>query len=51
VRLPLTKAGRNIVKNEMAAKSKKLAGVLQLKDTGRANTLTLNRAVQLPRGK
>jgi predicted acyl esterase len=49
VKLPLTKAGRKIVQNEIAAASKKLAGVLELKDTGRANTLTLNRAVQLPR--
>jgi predicted acyl esterase len=51
VRLPLTNAGRKIVKNEMAAGQKKLSGVLQLQDVGRANTLTLNRAAQLPRGK
>ncbi|HEX4305904.1 MAG TPA: CocE/NonD family hydrolase [Solirubrobacterales bacterium] len=51
VRLPLTSAGKKVVKNEMAAKKKKLSGVLQLQDAGRANTLTLNRAAQLPRGK
>jgi len=51
VKVPLTKAGRKIVKNEMAAKKKKLSGVLQLQDVGRATTLTLNRAAQLPRGK
>jgi predicted acyl esterase len=51
VRLPLTSAGKTVVKNEMAAKKKKLSGVLQLKDAGRATTLTLNRAAQLPRGK
>jgi X-Pro dipeptidyl-peptidase (S15 family) len=50
-RLPLTKAGRKIVQNNIAADSKSLAGVLQLDDTGRADTLTLNRAAQLPRGK
>jgi hypothetical protein len=49
--VPLTKAGRKIVKNERAAKKKKLAGVLQLQDVGRAKTLTLNRAARLPRGK
>jgi hypothetical protein len=51
VKVPLTKAGRKIVKNEIAAGEKKLAGILQLQDVGRANTLTLNRAAQLPRGK
>jgi predicted acyl esterase len=51
VKVPLTKAGRKIVKNERAAKKKKLAGVLQLQDVGRAKTLTLNRAARLPRGK
>jgi predicted acyl esterase len=51
VKVPLTKAGRKIVKNERAAKKKKLAGVLQLQDVGRAKTLTLNRAAHLPRGK
>ena len=51
VRLPLTSAGKTVVKNEMAAKKKKIAGVLQLQDVGRGNTLTLNRAAQLPRGK
>jgi predicted acyl esterase len=51
VKVPLTKAGRKVVKNEIAAKKKKLAGVLQLQDVGRGNTLTLNRAAQLPRGK
>lgn len=51
VKVPLTKAGRKIVKNEIAAKKKKLSGVLQLQDVGRANTLTLNRAAKLPRGK
>jgi len=51
VKVPLTKAGRKLVRNEMAAKKKKLAGVLQLQDVGRATTLTLNRAAKLPRGK
>jgi predicted acyl esterase len=51
VRLPLTKAGKKLVNEAIAAKSKKLAGVLQLQDTGRVSTLTLNRAAQLPRGK
>ncbi len=51
VKVPLTKAGSKLVKNEIAAKKKKLSGVLQLQDVGRANTLTLNRAAQLPRGK
>ncbi|MGH2937507.1 MAG: CocE/NonD family hydrolase [Solirubrobacterales bacterium] len=51
VKLPLTNAGRKLVKNEIAAKKKSLSGVLQLQDVGRANTLTLNRAAQLPRGK
>jgi hypothetical protein len=51
IKVPLTKAGRKIVKHEIAAKKKKLAGVLQLQDVGRANTLTKNRAAQLPRGK
>jgi hypothetical protein len=50
VKLPLTKAGRKLVKNEIAAKQKKLAGVVQLNDTGRAKPLNLDRAVQLPRG-
>jgi predicted acyl esterase len=51
VKVSLTKAGRNIVKKEIAANQKKLAGMLQLKDAGRQNTLNLNRAAQLPRGK
>jgi fermentation-respiration switch protein FrsA (DUF1100 family) len=51
VKVPLTKAGRKMVKNEIAADQKKLAGILQLQDVGRANTLDLNRAAQLPRGK
>ena len=51
VRLPLTNAGRKLIQNEIAAKKKSLAGALELKDTGRANTLTLNRAAQLPHGK
>jgi len=51
VKVPLTKAGAKLVKNEIAAEKKKLSGVLQLQDVGRANTLTLNRAAQLPRGK
>ena len=51
VKVPLTKAGAKLVKNEIAAKKKKLSGVLQLQDVGRANTLSLNRAAQLPRGK
>jgi fermentation-respiration switch protein FrsA (DUF1100 family) len=50
-RLPLTKAGRNLVKSSMAAGSKKIAGVLELVDSGRQTTLNLNRAAQLPRGK
>jgi hypothetical protein len=51
VKVPLTKAGSKLVKEGIAAKQKKLDGVLQLQDVGRANTLTLNRAAQLPRGK
>jgi hypothetical protein len=51
VKVPLNKAGRKVVKNEIAAEKKKLAGSLQLQDVGRAKTLTLNRAAQLPRGK
>jgi hypothetical protein len=51
VKLPLTKAGSKLVKETMADQQKKLSGVLQLQDVGRANTLTLNRAAQLPRGK
>jgi hypothetical protein len=51
VKVPLTKAGRKMVKNEIAADQKKLSGVLQLQDVGRASTLNLNRAAQLPRGK
>jgi predicted acyl esterase len=50
-RLPLTKAGRKLVKKSIAASKKKLSGLLQVNDTGRATTLKLNRAVQLPRGK
>jgi predicted acyl esterase len=51
VKVPLTKAGRKLVKNEIAAKKTKLSGVLQLQDVGRANTLNLTRAAQLPHGK
>jgi hypothetical protein len=51
VKVPLTKSGRKLVKNEIAAKKNKLSGALQLQDAGRGNTLTLNRAAQLPRGK
>lgn len=51
VKVPLTKAGTKLVKGEIAAKKKKLSGVLQLQDVGRAKTLDLNRAAQLPRGK
>jgi hypothetical protein len=51
VKVPLTKAGSKLVKEAIAAKEKKIAGVLQLQDVGRGNTLTLNRAAQLPRGK
>jgi predicted acyl esterase len=51
VKVPLTKAGSKLVKEGIAAKKKTLAGVLQLQDVGRATTLTLNRAAQLPRGK
>jgi hypothetical protein len=51
VKVPLTNAGRKLVKNEIAAKKKSLSGVLQLQDVGRASTQTVNRAAQLPRGK
>ncbi len=51
MRVPLTKLGRKIVKNDLASKEIKLYGVLQLQDVGRATTLTLNRAARLSRGK
>ncbi|MBS1892712.1 MAG: hypothetical protein JST59_15560, partial [Actinobacteria bacterium] len=51
VKVPLTKSGRKLVLNEVAAEQKKLSGILQLQDVGRATTLNLNRAAQLPRGK
>jgi hypothetical protein len=51
VKLRLTKAGRRIVKSGIAAHQKRLAGVLRLRDAGRGNTLTLHRAVRLPRGR
>jgi predicted acyl esterase len=51
VKVPLTKSGRKLVLNEIAAEEKKLSGILQLQDVGRATTLNLNRAAQLPRGK
>ncbi|MBS1843948.1 MAG: hypothetical protein JST53_05950 [Actinobacteria bacterium] len=51
VKVPLTKSGRKLVLKEIAAEQKKLSGVLQLQDVGRATTLTKNRAAQLPRGK
>jgi len=50
-KLPLTKAGSSIVKNNIASDAKKIAGVLQLVDAGRQTTLNLNRAAQLPPGK
>lgn len=46
VRLPLTKAGKNLVKDST---TKKLDGLVQLNDAGRPLSLTLKRAVQLPR--
>ncbi len=51
VKVPLTKSGRKLVLNGIAAEEKKLSGILQLQDVGRATTLNLNRAAQLPRGK
>jgi hypothetical protein len=50
-RLPLTKAGRKLVKNSIKAKQKKLAGVLRLNDTGRASPLKLNRPLHLTGGR
>jgi predicted acyl esterase len=52
VRLPLTKAGRKLVKSLLGGKGgpKKLGGMVQLNDSGRPTTLTLKRAVHLPRG-
>jgi fermentation-respiration switch protein FrsA (DUF1100 family) len=52
-RLPLTKAGRKLVKGLLAGNgsgAKKLDGLVQLKDSGRPQSLTFKRAVQLPRG-
>jgi fermentation-respiration switch protein FrsA (DUF1100 family) len=48
LRLPLTKAGRNLIAS-LTAKS--VPGALKLEDKGRPTTLMLKRAVQLPRGK
>jgi predicted acyl esterase len=53
VRVPLTKAGRQIVKSRLEVKgkrSKTLAGVLQLSDAGRPTGLTLKRPVHLTGG-
>jgi hypothetical protein len=52
VRVPLNKAGRSLVKSLLAGPhpSKTLNGRFELKDSGRAKSLTSQRAVQLPRG-
>jgi fermentation-respiration switch protein FrsA (DUF1100 family) len=50
-RVPLTKGGRNLVKSSVADGSRSIPARLQLDDSGRPSALTLNRAVQLPRGK
>jgi hypothetical protein len=51
VRLPLTKAGRKLVKSLLAGRhpSKTLKGTVVLNDAGRSTSLTSRRAVQLPR--
>jgi fermentation-respiration switch protein FrsA (DUF1100 family) len=52
VRLPLTKAGSRYVKGLLSGNgsgAKKLDGLVQLDDSGRPLSLTLKRAVQLPR--
>lgn len=53
VRVPLTKAGRKIVKSRLAIKgkrSKTVQGVMKLNDSGRPRTLTLKRPVHLRGG-
>jgi predicted acyl esterase len=52
VRLPLTKTGRNVVKEMTSGKhpKKNLNGQLVIEDKGRAKKQTSGRAVQLPRG-
>ncbi|MBS1679607.1 MAG: acetylxylan esterase [Actinobacteria bacterium] len=53
VRVPLTKAGREIVKGQLeiqGRRSKTLSGVLKLNDSGRSGGLTLNRPVHLRGG-
>jgi predicted acyl esterase len=53
VRIPLTKAGKNTIKNLLAGNNppKTLKGQLVFKDTGRATSLTSQRSVQLPSAK
>jgi predicted acyl esterase len=50
-RLPLTKAGRNLVKSILAGPhpSKTLSGLFQLTDSSRPTSLTSRRAAELPR--
>jgi predicted acyl esterase len=50
-RLPLTKAGRNLVKSILAEPhpSKTLSGLFKLNDSSRSTSLTSRRAAQLPR--
>jgi hypothetical protein len=52
VRLPLTKAGRNLIKGILAEPhpSKTLSGLFQLNDSSRPASLTSRRAAQLPQG-
>jgi hypothetical protein len=49
-RLPLTKAGRKFISGLVSGGSKKVSSMVQLDDSGRPMSLTLKRAVQLPRG-
>ncbi|MBS1843243.1 MAG: hypothetical protein JST53_02390, partial [Actinobacteria bacterium] len=53
VRAPLTKAGKNLIKNLLAGSNspKSLDGRFVLNDSGGPTSQTSNRAVQLPRGR
>ncbi|HKZ12710.1 MAG TPA: CocE/NonD family hydrolase [Solirubrobacterales bacterium] len=53
VRVPLTKAGKNLIKNLLAGPNppKTLSGQFVLNDSSSPKSQTSNRAVQLPRGK
>jgi predicted acyl esterase len=51
VRVPLTKAGKKLIRNLLAGRKppRKLKGRVGFNDSGRPTSLTLKRAVQLPR--